>query len=110
MALGIYTLILIAITVVSGISVALLFLTKYTKAKYTLFYFVSLWNILVAYISATSLPMNFMPSKLFCWALGFLSVIAICIHVKNKQPKVQMAANILSSAALIIGVLKLLFF
>ena len=97
MALGIYTLILIAITVVSGISVALLF-------------FVSLWNILVAYISATSLPMNFMPSKLFCWALGFLSVIAICIHVKNKQPKVQMAANILSSAALIVGVLKLLFF
>ena len=105
MALGIYTLILIAITVVSGISVALLFLTKNT-----LFYFVSLWNILVAYISATSLPMNFMPSKLFCWALGFLSVIAICIHVKNKQPKVQMAANILSSAALIVGVLKLLFF
>ena len=59
MALGIYTLILIAITVVSGISVALLFLTKNTKAKNTLFYFVSLWNILVAYISATSLPMNF---------------------------------------------------
>ena len=65
MALGIYTLILIAITVVSGISVALLFLTKNTKAKNTLFYFVSLWNILVAYISATSLPMNFMPSMLF---------------------------------------------
>ena len=42
MALGIYTLILIAITVVSGISVALLFLTKNTKAKHTLFYFVSL--------------------------------------------------------------------
>ena len=69
MALGIYTLILIAITVVSGISVALLFLTKNTKAKNTLFYFVSLWNILVAYISATN---EFYAKQAFLLGTGIL--------------------------------------
>lgn len=57
MALGIYTLILIAITVVSGISVALLFLTKTPKQKIpcsTSFPCGTFWSL----TQCNQLPMN----------------------------------------------------
>lgn len=104
-----YLLILfVALTVISCLSIAFLFLAKNQKTKDIFFYLLAILGMLVAFMSATSLPTNFIMEMIIAWSFGVLSIIAIIIKVKN--PQNDKIAKYLVTASVVIGIIDLFFF
>lgn len=109
MAIGVLMITFITLSVLSGLSIAFLFLTKGPRLKQVLFYVVSLLGMLIAFVSATSFPVNNISGQFISWGIGFLSIIAICIHVLGKSPKAKIYAQILASVGVALGIFNLFF-
>ena len=110
MALGVLSLLFKGIGVISVLGVTFLYLTKNQNVKKRLFYFLAAWSMLVAAISATSFPSNYIIKQIVAWGIGFLSVIGIVIYIKSNTPKAYQVAQGLVTASVIIGVANLFFF
>lgn len=109
MALGVLMITFITLSVISGLSIAFLFLTKGPRLKQVLFYVISLLGMLIAFVNATSFPVNNISGQFVSWGIGFLSIIAICIHLLGKSPKSALYAQILASAGVALGIFNLFF-
>ena len=110
MALGILMITFITITVISGLSIAFLFLAKGPKVKEVLFYVVSLLGMLIAFLNASSLPMNQVAGQIISWGIGFLSIIAICVHVVGKSVNAKFNSQVPASVGVALGIVKLFLF
>lgn len=108
MALSILLIMFIVMAVVSGLGIALLYLVKNPKVKNVMFYFLAIWSMLIAFISATSLPSNFLLQQLIAWAFGFLAVIAIIIKIMKKD-KVNLS-YLFVTISILLGLAYLFFF
>ena len=106
--LQILLILFIILAVVSGLSIALLYLLKNPKAKNILFYFLASWSMLIAFFNATSLPNNYILEQLLAWGIGFIAVIAIIIKLV-KPTKINIS-YLLVSASAVLGLLDLFFF
>ena len=89
MAIGMIVILFVGLCVISILGTLLLLLVKSEKAKRKIFYAMSVWGMAVAVLSATSLPTNYTAQQIAAWALGFLSVAGIVVHVKAKE-KMQL--------------------
>lgn len=105
MALGLYLILFMGLSVISILGILLLFLTKNETRKKGIFYFLALWGMLIAVLSATSLPTNFLTSQLIAWAFGFLSIVGLVIHYRAKEKARFYTAYALVSASCVLGIL-----
>lgn len=87
MALGYLRIFFIAITVISGLGLTFLYMTKNEKIKKRLFYGLAVWAMSLAVINATSLPTNYIAQQVIAWGLGLLSIIGIVVYAKGNTVK-----------------------
>lgn len=109
MALGILTILFICMSIISGLGILLLYLIKEEKKKKIIFYSLSVWGIIIAVFSATSLPTNYVGSQLVSWGIGVLSIIGIIVYLKAKTKLQYQVAYLLTTASVVFGMLKLFF-
>ncbi len=105
MALGLYLILFMGLSVISILGILILFLTKNEGRKKGIFYFLAVWGMLIAVLSATSLPTNYLISQLIAWALGFLSIAGLVVHYKAKTKTRCYTAYALVSASCVLGIL-----
>lgn len=101
-------IIFIVLAVVSGLGIAFLYLSKNTKVKTGIFYFLCVWSMIISYINATGLPSNYVVQQLIAWSFGFLAVLAIIVKVKT--PSKPSLPNLIVTASLLCGLIDLFFF
>lgn len=107
MALGLIVVSFVAISVISIIGLALMYLLKNERAKAGVFYFLSIWGMIIAVLSATSLPSNWIAQQLIAWGFGILSAAGLIVHLKCPSASGRTAAYILVTVSVIGGVLKM---
>ncbi len=107
MALGILLIAFIGMSVISLLGLIFMYLLKNERAKAAAFYCMAIWGMAVAAMGAISLPVNFTAARLAAWAFGFLSVIALIIHVRAKSKAQYMTAYVLVTVSVIAGILKI---
>ena len=114
MAIGILTLLFVAISL---ISLLLLFLWKVGSGKEALFYLLAVWGLLIAACSILSLPSSFILSRSISFAFGLLAAAGLFWHrniekgteesgpEKEKSP--HTVSFLLVAASILLGILKL---
>lgn len=107
MALGILLIAFIGMSVISLLGLIFMYLLKNERAKAVVFYCMSIWGMVIAAIGALSLPVNFTAGRFIAWGLGFLSVIALIIHVRAKSKAQYMTAYVLVNISVVAGILKI---
>lgn len=107
MALGVLLILFIFLVVASGLGIVFLLLAKNKTVKKVMFYILCVLSLIIAYISAGSLPSNYILQRVFALVVGALSIVAIFIHLKNDKKNV---AYTLVIASIVIGILKLFCF
>ena len=117
MAIGIFTLMFILISLVSLIGILLLFLWKDGAGRETLFYLLAVWGLLIAVCGITSLPSNYTVSRLVSFSFGLLSAAGLFWHRnieketaetgegKDKAP--HIISFLLVASSILLGILKL---
>ena len=98
-------IIFIALAVAVGLGVTFLFLAKNKKVQTVLFYFVAILGMIIAMMSATSYPSNYVIPQVIAWVFGFLAIAGIVI--KNKDATL---AKWLVTLSAVLGLLQLFFF
>lgn len=107
MALGILVIMLVTMTVISVTGLSLMYLIKNDKASRIIFYAMALWGMLIAAFTAASLPDNYIAERLLAWAVGFLCVAGILTYVRGSDGKAGMAARLLVTVSVAVGMIRL---
>lgn len=110
MALGLLMILFIGMSVISGLGILFLYLIKDAQRKKRAFYLLAVWGMIIAVISATSLPTNYLVSQLVAWGFGLLSVIGLLVHVKAKSQSQYNAAYLIVTISVVAGMIKLFMF
>ena len=84
-----------------------LYLVKSPGARQVIFYIMAVWGMVIAVVSATSLPTNYTLERLITWAIGFLSAAGIVIHIRSAEDRAGMAARLLVTVSVAGGIMKL---
>ena len=108
MALGILLSIFIAMTIVSGLGIAFLYLIKNQKIKNGLFYFLVVWAMGITYMNVMRLPTNYIGEQLIGWAFGFLAVVGLIIKIM--KPEKTALAQILLTTSILCDMAHIFFF
>ena len=85
MALGLLMILFIVMSVISVVGLSLLYLMKNPGARQVIFYIMAVWGMIIAVISATSLPTNY----------------------TSEEDKARMAARLLVTISVAGGIIKL---
>ncbi|MDA3730876.1 hypothetical protein PBV87_05100 [Niameybacter massiliensis] len=96
------------LAVMSGLSITFLFLSKKPQVQNIFFYIAAVLGMFIAFLSATSLPSNYIGEIIVSWGFGILAVAGIIVKVKN--PQKAKIAKYLVTVSVILGLLKLFFF
>ena len=107
MALGLLMILFIVMSVISVVGISLLYLMKSPVARQVIFYIMAVWGMFIAVVSATGLPTNYTLERLITWAIGFLSVAGIVLHIRSSEDKARMAARLLVTISVAGGIIKL---
>jgi hypothetical protein len=107
-ALGTLLVILVGMIVISVLGVLFLFLSKNQKLKTGVFYFLVVWAILIALISATALPTNYVAAQVISWVIGGIGVVGLLIRVIGKSEKKLAIANTAVALSVVAGLVNML--
>ena len=107
MALGLLMILFIVMSAVSVVGISLLYLMKSPRAQQVIFYIMAVWGMFIAAYGATGLPTNYTLERLITWAIGFLSVAGIVLHIRSSEDKARMAARLLVTISVAGGIIKL---
>lgn len=110
MALGVLMILFIGMSVISGLGILFLYLIKDAQRKKSVFYLLAVWGMIIAVMSATSLPSNFLVSQFIAWSIGLLSVVGLLVHVKAKTKSQYNVAYLLVTISVVAGMIKLFMF
>lgn len=105
MALGILSIIMISLLVLSLIFVWVMWTTKRQDLQQTMVYACFLISLLIVWIFVGSLPSNFMMLKLVGWLTGGLSLIGMIGFYRNKL----LLTKVLLTVSIVLGLLELFF-
>lgn len=103
MALGLILYLFMGMSIVSVIGLILLFLWKGEKGRKAIFYFMSVWGMIIAWMTANSYPVNFVREQIISWAFGALAVVAVLVYLFGKTEKSFLKARVLTAASVILG-------
>lgn len=106
MALGILFIFMVFLFVLSFIAVILMWITKREKLQQIMIYTCFLLSLYIVWVSLTSLPTNFIISKIIGWMTGGLSVLGI-LGFYNKK---LTLAKVMLTISIFLGLLQLFFF
>lgn len=109
MVLGFLLIMFIGMSTISILGLLLMYLLKNERAKTILFYCMSVWAMAIAVLGATSLPTNYTIQQIIAWGLGFLSVIALIVHMKATTKNLHTISYILVTVSIIGGILGIFF-
>ena len=105
MALGILSIFMMSLFVLSFIFVWFMWTTKRQKLQQIMIYASFLLSLSIVLIFVGSLPSNFMMLKLVGWLTGGLSIIGIVGYYRNKL----MLAKVLLTVSILLGLLEIVF-
>ena len=107
MALGMILVLFIAISVVSGLGILFLLLTKNEKVKKGMYYFLAVWGLVIAWLTSSSLPNNYMNGKLIAWGISALGVVGIFVYLKAGAKGQRQIAYAMVIVSVVAGVMRL---
>lgn len=108
MALGLLLVLFMIMSIISVIGLVLLFLLKGEKRQKAVFYFMAVWGMAIAWMTANSYPTNFIKEQLISWVLGVLAVIALLVQICGKSEKSFLTAKVLAAASVVLGMVTLI--
>ena len=108
MALGLLLVLFMVMSIISVMGLVLLFLLKGEKRQKAVFYFMAVWGMVIAWMTANSYPTNFIKEQLISWAFGALAVIALLVQICDKSEKTFLTAKVLAAASVVLGMVALI--
>ena len=106
MALGILLIFMISLFVVTLICVALLWIAKRERFNQVMVWLCFLISWYIVYLSVSSLPTNYMISKMIAWLIGGVSLIGMGCFFKKKL----LLTKVFITLSIILGIIQLFFF
>ncbi len=103
--LGLLVITFFAMSIISIVGVALLFLSKNEKLKKGILYFLAAWGVVVAYCGVLSEPGYMTGDILFTLASGALGIIGLLIQLVSKKENKFQIARILVTIAVVTGMM-----
>lgn len=103
--LGMLVITFAVMSVVSVIGIILMYLVKNEKVKRGIFYFLTIWGMIVAWCNVLSIPDMWLGSMLLAWGLGALSVMALLIQLCLKKENKFTIAKVLVTISIIAGMI-----
>lgn len=100
MALGILFIIFAGTALVSAIAAFLMFMVKSEKNQKAVFVFAVIWSLVLAFLNADSMPVNYTGMRFISWAIGAVAVAAAVICVCTKSSRGFAAAKITVTASM----------
>ena len=107
MALGLLLVLFMVMSIISVMGLVLLFLLKGEKGQKAVFYFMAVWGMVIAWMTANSYPTNYIKEQLIAWAFGALAVIALLGQVCGKSERSFLTAKVLVAASVVLGMVAL---
>lgn len=109
MALGILFYVFLGMAFISILGIAGLYLVKNQNGRNVIFYVLGIWALVIAFMSSTALPSNYVVKRMGAWFIGFFGFAGMIIKYKNGEEK-QCFAYGLVVASVTLGLSKMLFF
>lgn len=109
-ALGMLVITFFVMSVISIVGVFFLYFAKNEKIKKGIFYFLTIWGMVIAYCNVRSIPPMWTGEILLACGLGGLSVIALLIQLGIKSEKKELIAKILVTVSVVIGMIDCFLF
>ncbi|MGN0136667.1 hypothetical protein [Anaerotignum sp.] len=103
MALGLLLVLFMGMSIISILGLALLFLIKGKKGQKAVFYFMAIWGMVIAWMTANSYPTNYIKEQMLSWGFGALAVIALLVQLCGKSEKAFLTAKGLAAASVVLG-------
>ena len=107
MALGLLLVLFMVMSIISVMGLVLLFLLKGEKGQKAVFYFMAVWGMVIAWMTANSYPTNYIKEQLIAWAFGALAVIALLVQICGKSERSFLTATVLVAASVVLGMVAL---
>ena len=101
--LGAIVITFMVMSVISVIGIVMLYLSKSEKLKKGMFYFLSVWGLVVAYCNILSTSLLGMEGVLIAGGIGLLSVIALLMKLCLKKENTFQIARILVTVSVVAG-------
>lgn len=101
--LGMLVITFVVMSFISIMGVALMYLIKNQKVQKGIFYFLSIWSMIIAYCSVLGTPEYMFGSVVISWLLGALGVTALLLQLCVKKDKAFLIAKIMVTVSVIAG-------
>ena len=98
---------IMVMSIISVMGLVLLFLLKGEKGQKAVFYFMAVWGMVIAWMTANSYPTNYIKEQLIAWAFGALAVIALLVQICGKSERSFLTAKVLVAASVVLGMVAL---
>lgn len=108
--LGALVITFMVMSVISVIGVVMLYLSKSEKLKKGMFYFLSIWGMVIAYCNMIGPASLYTEELVFAGALGALSVVALLIQLCLKKENTFNIARILVTVSVVAGMIDCFMF
>ena len=107
MALGFLFLLFVGMSILAIVGIVLLFVVKKNNTSDVLLVLMTAYSMSIAYLNATSKPINFIGPQVFAWVVGSIAVIGTGIRFFTK--KQLLISKILVSGSVVLGIYFLYF-
>ena len=107
MALGYLFLGFIGMSTLALAGIIALFILKEGTVYNTILILLTVFSLLIAFLSANAQPINFTTARIIVWAIGLVSIVGLGMHFISKKPLI--ASRLLISASVVLGIYKLFF-
>ena len=107
MALGLLLVLFMVMSIISVMGLVLLFLVKGKKGQKVVFYCMAAWGMVIAWMTASSYPTNFIKEQMLSWGFGALAVVALLVQICGKSEKSFLTAKGLAAASVVLGMIAL---
>ncbi len=108
MAIGILFLLFMVLCIAGILGSVLLFILKQEKANDVVLILMTAYSMVIAFLSATALPVNFVSQQVICWVIGFIAVIGAGIRFGTRKSSVL--SKVLVAASVLIGIANMFLF
>lgn len=103
--LGALVVTFFAMSIISIISLVLLYLLKNEKVKKGLLYFLSVWGVIIAYCGVLSTPPYMFSEILITLAIGGMAIGALLVQLLSKKENKFKIARILVTVSVVAGMI-----
>lgn len=104
-ALGALVITFVVMSVISVIGVVMLYVAKKEKLKKGMFYFLTVWGMIIAYCNVLAIPPMWTGEIILAGVLGSLSVIGLLIQLCMKKENKFNIARILVTVSVVAGMI-----